>query len=144
MSFLFNIFQLVLATCTFVVGYVHYAPGIMPAAAPDWLAPVLVDIVLFGVVGVSVVLALGHVVGGGFFGMVGGNILDGMRLGLVLGLGMAIGRLWPYILAWGGAGYFAKAPALHWVGAVVAAVICFGLYRVLIYFWSDKSSGGIG
>lgn len=102
--------------------YVYYGVGALVAAVP-------------------VFWAVTHVCGGLLLGIASGGVLDGLKLGVMLGLGMAVSKLWP---AAGGAaiGIFVGGGP-HWYGWVagVLAVLLFALDRILQYFWHSSSGG---
>jgi hypothetical protein len=102
--------------------------------------PPEVNYILFAaIVGVSLVLALGHVVGGGLMGFTAGGVLSGMKLGLLLGSGMAVGRLWPYLGLIAAAAFVFDGPLSHVISFGVACVVCLGVNMVLKYIWSHVS-----
>lgn len=85
--------------------------------------------------------AVTHLCGGIVFGIAAGGFLDGVRLGLTLGLGMAFGKLWPTMLAVGLGILLGKGPMLYAVICLVAAVLLFALDKILQYFWHSTSHG---
>lgn len=122
-----------LYTMTLAMTYAYYAN--VKAEVPEW-AYVFLGI---AVVGVSVVIAIGHVVGGGIMGMTAGGIWDGMRLGLTVGLGVALGRLWPYAAIIAVVGFLTQAPVWHWSVALVSGIVCYGIQFFVNYVWSSLS-----
>ena len=93
--------------------------------------------VIFGIAGISALWALVHIVGGGLFGMAAGGVLDGMKLGLVLGVGIGISRVWLYVLAWGAGAFAGQAPIWHVVGFGVLGALLYALNRFVMYFWNN-------
>lgn len=116
---------------TVALTYAYYAH--VRVEIPEWAYGILG----LAVIGVSVVIAVGHIVGGGIMGMTAGGIWDGMRLGLTLGLGVALGRLWPYAGIVAAVAFITKAPTWHWATALGAAVLFFGIQRFVGYVWTS-------
>ncbi|PZP39106.1 MAG: hypothetical protein DI585_05150, partial [Pseudomonas fluorescens] len=50
--------------------------------------------------------AIAHVCGGLLLGIASGGVLDGLRLGILLGLGMALSKLWPASFGLAAGAYF--------------------------------------
>ena len=115
---------------TLALSYSYYVN--VGVEAPEWLY----YLVFFAVIGVSVLIALGHIVGGGLMGLTGGGVWDGMRLGLTLGLGTALGRLWPYLAIITFVAFLAKGPTWHWVLAGIGAVLCLGVHYLMSFIWA--------
>ena len=82
-------------------------------------------------------LAVGHIIGGGIMGMTAGGVLSGMRLGLTLGLGVALARLWPYAAIVAIVGFLTQAPAWHWVVSLICAIIFYAIKVFVDYIWSS-------
>lgn len=93
--------------------------------------------VAVGVLGVSVVWTFLHVLGGCLFGIAAGGLWDGIKLGLLLGLGLGLSRLWPYVMAWTAGIFAGNAPLLPILGWGFLAIILFGLNRMVMYFWNN-------
>lgn len=104
---------------------------------PSWVR----TFVYFGVVGVSVVWALGHALFGAAMGIAAGGVMDGIRMGLILGVGMSIGRVWPYILTFSVGAFACHAPTWVVVASALAGFICLGVNTMVKFFWSGTSSG---
>lgn len=126
----------VLMMFTFAVSYAYFAGEVgreLPFAIPEIFYP----IVMIGVVGVSVVTALFHIVGGGIMGATAGGVLMGMKMGLFLGLAYGIGRLWLYAGSAFVAGCF-YWPTLKWsiIGLGLATVTCLVIQKVTTFIWS--------
>lgn len=125
-----------LMMCTFTVVYAWFAKETgmeLKFAVPEILYP----IVMVGVIGVSVVTALFHVVGGGIMGATAGGVLMGMKMGLFLGLAYAIGRLWLYA----GASFAASClfwPEYKWtiIGLGLLTVTCLAVQKVTLFVWT--------
>ncbi len=130
MKALWHIFEAFLLAATFAASYNFYDPQVEP---PLWFLYTL----WFGIAGISIVWAMIHIVGGGIFGAAAGGIWDGIRMGAILGIGFAIGRLWSYVLAWA-AGAFFVGPPLHFVFGVVIGVICLVIYTIIRYVWQKS------
>lgn len=81
-----------------------------------------------------------HLGGGLLLGIAGGGVLDGLRLGFLLGMGMAISKLWPS--AFGvGLGVFLGGGPLGWsITALVVGGLLFGLDKALHFFWQSTTS----
>lgn len=101
--------------------------------------------IYYGVLGAALFVplfwAVMHMCGGMLFGIAAGGILDGLRLGFTLGIGMALGKCWPYVLATGIGIYLGGGPLSYAIICVVAAVLLFALDRVIHYFWKSTSDG---
>jgi hypothetical protein len=117
----------------------HYAPASM--ALPFWGAVNVPAYVYWGVAAAALIMpafwALTHLCGGVLFGLAAGGLLDGLKLGLILGLGMALSKCWPYALGVAGGVYLGGGPLLYVVAGVGAAVVLFGLDKALQYFWNS-------
>lgn len=101
-------------------------------AFPDWVYWAL----LGAAAGVSFLVAVVHVIGGGIFGATAGGILTGMKHGLILGTVQAFGRLWPYALAIAIASFFFNATVKwHTVAFAVLAALMFGIKYLADLVW---------
>lgn len=126
----------VLMMFTFAVTYVYFAQQAgreLSFVLPEIFYP----IVMVGVIGVSVVTALFHIVGGGIMGATAGGVLMGMKMGLCLGLAYALGRLWVYAGASFAAGCF-YWPDFKWqiIGLGIATIICLVIQKVTDFVWA--------
>lgn len=92
-----------------------------------------------GVFGVSVLWAFGHAVGGCIMGMAAGGIWEGLKMGLILGGGLSIGRLWPYMLTLGVGSFLFYNNWLHTIVLVVVGVACLGVNLSIKFIWSHTS-----
>ena len=81
----------------------------------------------FGVIGISVLWAIGHAIFGGILGMAGGSLGEGIRLALVLGTANSIGRLWPYVLTFAGGAFLNHAENWVVIVAFLAGLLCLGI-----------------
>ncbi len=97
--------------------YIYYAAGI-------------------GVFLIPAFWAVTHICGGIFFGIAAGGLLDGMKLGLILGFGMALAKCWPAVLAAALGVYLGGGPLIYTVLGAVAGVMLIGLDKTLGYFWN--------
>lgn len=93
--------------------------------------------VFIGVLGVSLVWALLHILGGCLFGMAAGGFWDGVKLGVFLGVALGLSRLWPYVVAWTVGILAGNAPLMPILGYAFLALVLFGLNRVVLYFWGN-------
>lgn len=126
----------VLMMATFAVCYGYFAVEAgreLSFTIPELLYP----IVGIGVIGISVVTAIFHIIGGGIMGATAGGVLMGMKMGLFLGLAYALGRLWLYA----GAAFGASVlfwPEFKWsiIGLGFATIICLVIQKVTIFVWS--------
>ena len=91
--------------------------------------------VIIGVLGMSVMWTLVHMLGGCLFGMAAGGVWDGLKLGFVLGAGLGVSRLWPYTMAWTAGIFAGDAPLMHILLWGMATGLLFGLNRFVMYFW---------
>lgn len=130
MSFktLFHIAQTFLMMATFAASCHYYER--FDVVVP----PVLYIILGFGIIGVSVVWFLFHLLGGGIFGVASGGIINGLKIGGTIGLGMSLGRLWPYAMIWA-AGAFFFGPPWHTVAAFLLGMFLFVVNRLMGYVW---------
>lgn len=117
--------HLILLAGTFALAVDYYEGANYPI--PQWLK----WFVIFGVVGISMLWTLGHVIGGSIMGYAGGAMLDGMRMGLLLGGAWSIGRLWPYVMLWAAAAFF-FAPSNLWWHTVLGILL--GLALMVLHF----------
>jgi len=125
----------VLMMLTFAVVYAYFAKEsgmTLKFEIPELFYP----IVGVGVIGISIVTALFHVVGGGIMGATAGGVLMGMKMGLFLGLAYALGRLWLYA----GASFAASVlfwPDFKWsiIGLGMSTVICLVIQKVTLFIW---------
>ncbi|MBI1309086.1 MAG: hypothetical protein GC129_04435 [Proteobacteria bacterium] len=133
-----RIFQAVVALLVMAVTANFYARG-----GQQWHAvgEGVYYAVLIAVLIVPAFWAVMHLCGGMLFGVAAGGFLDGCRLGITLGLGMALGKMWPYVTAYGMGVYLGGGPLLYCIGGVVLGVLLFGLDRVMHYFWHSMSGG---
>lgn len=118
---------------TLALTYAHYAE--VNVVVPEWAYYFLA----IAVAGVSLLIAIGHVIGGGLMGMTAGGVWDGMRLGITLGLGVALGRLWPYAIIVAVVGFITQAPVWHWLLAGFLGLIFFGIHFIMKFIWTKVS-----
>jgi hypothetical protein len=104
-----------------VPDYVYYAVAILVAALPVAWAGL-------------------HIGGGLLLGIASGGVLDGLRLGLILGLGMALSKLWPAAFGAGAGMWIGGGPKWHMITAFVVGVLLFGLDKALAFFWRSTTS----
>ncbi|NBX85646.1 MAG: hypothetical protein EBQ80_00135 [Proteobacteria bacterium] len=88
--------------------------------------------------------AVTHLCGGVLFGVAAGGLLDGIKLGLILGLGMAVSKLWPAVLGAAVGIALGGGPQLYTALAGVLGCGLFGLEKAMIYFWKSTNSGHDG
>ena len=82
--------------------------------------------------------AAAHLGGGLLLGVAGGSFFDALKFALILGIGMAVSKLWLFVLAaavgvWAGGG-----PLVYVIGGAVLGLLLFGLDRAMAYFWSTS------
>ena len=131
MKAVIGVVQIFLYMMTLVMTYAYYAN--VKVDVPEWGYSFLG----VAIVGVSVVIAIGHVIGGGIMGMTAGGVLSGMRLGLTLGLCVALARLWPFAAIIGVVGFLTKAPTWHWVLAIICALVFYLIQVFVNYIWQS-------
>lgn len=114
------------------------------ASLPEFAIPEEVYwVLLVAVVGVSFVIALVHVVGGGLFGATSGGVLTGMKHGLILGVVNAFGRLWPYAFGIALASFFFNATAKwHTIAFGVLAAGMFAVKYLADLVWDKVNKEG--
>ena len=126
-----GVIQAFLYMMTLALTYAYYVN--VRVDIPEWAYTFLG----IAVVGVSVLIAMGHVVGGGIMGMTAGGIWDGMRLGLTVGLGVALARLWPFAAIVAVVGFLTQAPVWHWSLALILAIIFYAIKVFVDYIWAS-------
>lgn len=126
-----GVIQAFLYMMTLALTYAYYAN--VRVDVPEWAYTFLG----LAVIGVSILIAMGHVVGGGIMGMTAGGIWDGMRLGLTVGLGVALARLWPFAAIIAVVGFLTQAPVWHWATALVLAIIFYAIKVFVDYIWAS-------
>lgn len=104
-----------------VHAYVYYGVGALVAFMP-------------------VFWAVTHVCGGILLGIASGGVLDGLRLGVLLGLGMALSKLWPAAFGVAIGAYIGDGLNSYVYLAAVAGVLLFALDKILQYFWQATSN----
>lgn len=120
--------------CTAAVSYAHYAD--LGTSVP----PIIYHVLLVAIIGVSIILAVGHIIGGGLMGMTAGGVWGGMKLGFILGTGAALSRLWPYAFIIGVVAFLNRAPTWHVVVAAIFGICCLVMHLVMRFFWNAGSS----
>jgi hypothetical protein len=98
--------------------YIYYAVAVAVLLAPAFWASM-------------------HLCGGLLIGIAAGGFIDGLKLGLMLGLGMAFAKMWPYALAAAVGCYVGHGPLIYTIGGVLIGALLFGLDWALGYFWSS-------
>lgn len=103
------------------------------------------DIIVYGVaiavLAVPFFWAVTHLFGGVLFGIAAGGVGDGLKLGLLLGLGMSVGKLWPYVAAASAGVYVGGGPAIYAYGGLALALMLLALDKVMEYFWKSTAHG---
>lgn len=106
----------------------------------DIVLPEIIHLIVYvGVLGVSVVWALIHALGGAIMGATAGGVWSGIRLGLSLGLLMSVGRLWPYIFTFALGAYLCSAAIWEIVGSLMLGIICAGIHFSTKFIWNTNS-----
>lgn len=85
--------------------------------------------------------AVAHLCGGLLLGIASGGVLEGLRLGLLLGGGMALSKLWPSAFGIALGAYIANGLSSYVYLGVIAGFLLFALDRILHYFWTATSEG---
>ncbi len=95
--------------------------------------------VYYGIAGVVAFLpvfwAVAHVCGGVLLGLASGGVLEGLRLGILLGMGMAISKLWPAAFGVAAGAYLGGGGTLYVVLGLLCGFLLFALDWILGYFW---------
>ena len=130
MKAIISVIQAFLYMMTLALAYAYYAE--VKFDVPDWWYTLL----MFAIVGVSGLIAIGHVIGGGIMGLTAGGIWSGMRLGFTIGLGVALARLWPFCGIVAVVGFITQAPVWHWASALFCAIFFFVIRMFVNYIWS--------
>lgn len=101
------------------------------------------DYVTYGVLGAALAVPafwfLTHFAMALVMGISGGGLVEGVRLGFILGLGMALGRSWLNTAAIGLGIWIGQGPTLWAIGAGVLAAILCALDWVMKYFWRTSN-----
>lgn len=85
--------------------------------------------------------AVMHMCGGILFGLAGKGLLDGMRMGFLLGMGMALGKLWLTSVAIGAGIFVGRGQQVYAIMFMAAGVVLFALDKTLQYFWKSIEHG---
>lgn len=131
MKAIIGVIQAFLYMLTLALTYAYYAE--VKVEVPDMWYTFLG----IAIVGVSVLIAIGHVIGGGIMGMTAGGVWDGMRLGLTVGLGVALARLWPFAAIVAVVGFLTQAPLWHWALALFCAILFYAIKVFVDYIWAS-------
>ena len=120
---------------TIVVSMDFYNPDYLGIPIP----PILHSVVLIGVPGISAIWAIGHIlVAGGLFAISSGgsSLWEGLMSGGIIGMGMAVGRLWPFVMCWSLGAFFAAQNMWHAPVAFVVGLLFLGIERIVKYIWN--------
>lgn len=79
--------------------------------------------------------ALTHLFGGVLMGCAAGGIWDGLKLSMILGLGLGVSRSWPYVAAATAGVYAGGGPLLYSIGGGILAVGLFALDKAMTWMW---------
>lgn len=140
-GFLWGIFQLVLMLSVAAISVEYYDPTLLPMPVPD----LIWQVVLYGVLGTAAFWCVLMLLGGSIFGLaVGGTGTQDLQMGLLLGLGAGLARLWPHTLAWGVGCFAAAGPLLHVVAATAATIVFLAIHIVMKFFWGSIHDGVFG
>ena len=90
---------------------------------------------------VPVFWALMHICGGLLLGVASGGILEGLRLGLLLGMGMALSKLWPAAFGVALGAYIGDGLSSYVYLSGIVGVLLLALDKILTYFWKASSEG---
>lgn len=132
MKKLWHLINFALLLGTLALSYKYYTNALDDI--PDYFNWVMA----IGIVGISLAQTFFFIIGGSILGAVQGGMFESMRLGLMVGGMLAIGRLWPFALAWtAGAFLFSTSTILHTAGAAIITLICFMMNRAVKYLWSE-------
>lgn len=135
MKKLWHLLNLLLLLGTLALAYKFYTNALDDI--PDYFNWIMAA----GIIGISLAQTCFFVIGGSIFGAVQGGMFESMRLGLMVGGMMAVGRLWPFALAWTfGAFLFSPNTILHTALGLLATLVCFMVNRAVSYLWSELAS----
>ena len=132
-----NLFQSIIWMGVVVLAIDYYDVTLIPYEIPALIE----HMVIIGVLGVSLFWAILHVVGGGLFGLAASGVVDGLKMGLLLGMGLGISRLWSHCLAWAIGCFAADGPLWHMISLGFVALILLGLNSSMRYFWGSIQQG---
>jgi hypothetical protein len=136
LNFVFGVYQLLVGLVVLGLTANYYYDGGAGFGYP-------IDLPVYYGVAIAVLLApafwaITHLCGGILMGFASGGFLDGVKLGLILGMGMALSKMWPYVLAAGAGVYLGGGPLLYTVCGAVGAVVLYALDWSLRYFWKTS------
>lgn len=97
-------------------------------------------LVYFGVLGVSVIWALGNALFGAAMGMAAGGIAEGIKMGLMIGVGLSIGRLWPYVVTFSVGAFLNHAEIWVIVCSALLGIACFAVNSTMSYIWGNRNN----
>ncbi len=130
------ILHTVLLICSAWIAFDYFAFDIDVWPVPETLQ----YLTYVGVVGISVVWALVNVIGGGILGMTGGSILEGLKMGLILGCAISLGRIWPYAMTVGLVALFFAQGILPGVIILIFGAVCLALQIITGHVWSKVNT----
>lgn len=130
LKWLFNIFGILLVAAL-TANYVHNGGQGYGFAIHPYIYYAVFAIIAF----MPVFWAAAHLCGGLLLGIASGGVLDGLRLGLLLGFGMAISKLWPTAFGISLGLYIGQGLSWQVYLAAAAGILLFALDKVLQYFW---------
>lgn len=133
-------YQALVAFAVLAITYHYYAMLHGNAEGLPTLEPIIYYVVAAAVFVVPLFWAFTHLCGGLLFGIAAGGVMDGLKLGLILGLGLSVGKLWPYVAAAAVGTYLGQGPALYVWGGAALAVLLFALDKVMFYFWQSTTN----
>ncbi|MEC9291760.1 MAG: hypothetical protein VX730_05095 [Pseudomonadota bacterium] len=130
------ILHTVLLLCSAWISLDYFAPEMEVPEVPETLQ----YLTYVGVVGISVVWALVNVIGGGLLGVTGGSIGEGLKMGLILGMAISLGRMWPYAMTVGLVALFFAQGLLPGITILIFAAVCLALQIITGYIWSKTNT----
>jgi len=132
LHWLFNIIGILLVAAL-TANYVHNGGQGYGFAIHDYVYYAVFAVIAF----MPAFWAAAHLCGGLLLGIASGGVLDGLRLGLLLGMGMAISKLWPSAFGIALGLYLGDGltPSWYMYLALLAGFLLFALDKILQYFW---------
>lgn len=134
LNFIFVPLHGILMLGTLALTYDFY--GQLDAPLPE----VITWVVYLGVFGISVGWALVHALLGCLMGMAAGGIWDGLKLGVILGGLLSIGRLWPYLITFSIGSFLCQSPLWLIIVPFLLGLACLGIYTFTKFMWGQSGT----
>ncbi len=113
----------------------NYYAALMGNWQPYTFEPIVYYIVAAIALAEPLFWAVTHLCGGILMGIAAGGIWDGIKLAVILGVGLGFSRLWPSVLACAAAIYAADGPLVYSIGGALLAGGLYGLDKAMSWMW---------